>query len=158
LNEISIHLRIRTVMIANRLLNRHLPWLLLGIAVPLMAALLVVIDGEHVGFFFLPDYPFPTLCTARSLLGVDCPGCSLTRSVIHLVHGRIVQSLAMHHLGWFIFLLIVLQAPLRIWCLFRGELNLLNLRATQTLLWIMLGLTLCLDWIWKLISASSQMT
>ena len=141
-------------MNANRLWNRHLPWLLLGIAVPLLATLLVVIDGERVGFFFLPDYPFPPLCSMRSLFGVDCPGCGLTRSVIHLVHGRVAQSLAVHHLGWLLFLIIVVPVPLRIWYLFRGELSLFNQRAPQTFLWITLGSALCLDWIWKLFSAS----
>ena len=141
-------------MITNRLRNRHLPWLLLGIAVPFVAALLVVTDGEHVGFFFFSDYTFPTLCTTRSLIGVDCPGCGLIRRIIHLVHGRIAQSLAMHHLGWLLFLLIVLQIPLRIWSLVRGELNLPNEQAIPTLLWFTLGSAFCLDWFWRLISAS----
>ena len=95
--------------------RHHVVLLLVGLAVPLLALSMKVPDGERVCFRSLPDYPLPTLCFSRRLLGVDCPGCGLTRSVIYLMHGRWAESLEIHRLGWFVFLIIVSQVPYRIW-------------------------------------------
>jgi hypothetical protein len=51
---------------------------------------------------------------------MECPGCGLTRSMIHLAHGNIHQSLADHRLGWLIALAILAQFPYRL-VLLRSE-------------------------------------
>jgi len=41
-------------------------------------------------------YPYceigPTLCLWKKLLGIECPGCGLTRGVCFLVHGRWAEA------------------------------------------------------------------
>lgn len=97
--------------------NRHLPWLGLGVAVPLLAAALVVVDGERIAVCWFPDRPLPTTCLARRLLDVNCPTCGLTRSTVHLIQGNVSQSFAMHRFGWLVCAWILLQVPYRLACL-----------------------------------------
>lgn len=130
----------------------HLPWLLIGLAVPLLAAVLVV-DGERVAFFFLPNAPLPAVCLSRGMLGLDCPACGLTRSVVHLVHGRPAESLAMHRLGWLALLLVAGQVPFRAWSLAAGRNGPRRARRAEGLLWAGLAGLFILNWIWGLIAA-----
>lgn len=49
------------------------------------------------------------LCSVRSFLHLDCPGCGLTRSIAVLTHGEMARSIAFHPLGiviasWLVFL------------------------------------------------------
>jgi len=48
-------------------------------------------------------YPYcqagPTLCIWKSLFGVTCPGCGLTRGVCFLVHGRLVDAVRFNPLS-----------------------------------------------------------
>ena len=39
------------------------------------------------------------VCVFQKALGYPCPGCGMTRSVGYLLHGRIVDSFALHPLG-----------------------------------------------------------
>jgi hypothetical protein len=41
----------------------------------------------------------------------------LTRSFVHLAHGNIPASLAVHPLGWLVALFIAAQLPYRLWAL-----------------------------------------
>lgn len=95
--------------------GRHLPFLALGIAVPVLALLMDVTgEGRRICFRLLPQVALPEVCLTRRTVGIDCPGCGLTRSVIHLVHGRFAASLTTHRLGGLVFSLIVLQVPYRL--------------------------------------------
>ena len=97
------------------------PWrdweLLLICSVAVAAAFLLdVRDNRCVGYGF----SLPPLCGSRAVFGVDCPGCGLTRSIIHLAHGRWGESFAAHRLGWLMGLAILLQLPYRTLCLLRA--------------------------------------
>lgn len=93
--------------------------LLIGIAVPLAALALQVRDDAHVCLRTAPGFALPTLCASRRILGIDCPACGLTRSVVHLVHGKFTSAWRVHRLGWLALLLILVQIPYRGWCLVR---------------------------------------
>lgn len=47
-------------------------------------------------FFFLPWSLIEgmPLCLFKGLLGVECPGCGMTRAVYHAVHGNIPVALS----------------------------------------------------------------
>lgn len=130
----------------------HLPWLLLGLAVPALAALMQGHQSDRLAFGLLPDFPLPALCASRRLLGVNCPGCGLTRSIVFLVHGDWHASLAMHRLGWLIFALIIAQVPYRLWRMRGGELRVFCEGALQSACWITLGALLVANWLWTLLA------
>lgn len=95
-------------------------WLVLAVVVFLAAAILQVVPGGRIAVSGLPDYPLPHSCTSRALFGIDCPGCGLTRSIVHLTHGELSASLQVHRLGWLVALWIALQIPHRLNAVLRG--------------------------------------
>lgn len=58
-------------------------------------------------------HALPPLCTFQNLTGIDCPGCGMTRSFISIAHGRWMESLRYHPIGWLVFGLVVAQVPFR---------------------------------------------
>jgi hypothetical protein len=58
------------------------------------------------------------VCVVRSLLGVDCPGCGITRSVMALFAGDICRALRLHPAGPFVVALIVLMVTYLVLVLF----------------------------------------
>ncbi len=70
----------------------------------------------------VPQLPMPQVCASRSLFGIKCPGCGLTRSIIHLAEGNWYQSWRCHRLGSLIAIVITLQIPYRLNALYaRGR-------------------------------------
>jgi uncharacterized protein DUF2752 len=52
--------------------------------------------------YFYSNIPYSskmTFCSVRHFLGVDCPGCGLTRSFVALIRGDIRGSVDIHPLG-----------------------------------------------------------
>ncbi|MFO1091819.1 MAG: DUF2752 domain-containing protein [Planctomycetaceae bacterium] len=93
--------------------------LVLGLAVCVLVAafLLQVRPDQRVAVRFVPQWPLPEVCQSKVLLGIDCPGCGLTRSFVHLAHGNLAASLAVHPLGWLVALFVAAQIPYRAWAL-----------------------------------------
>ncbi|MGB6065056.1 MAG: DUF2752 domain-containing protein [Desulfomonilaceae bacterium] len=58
--------------------------------------------------------PLPNLCWSRSLLGISCPGCGLTRSFAAMARGEICTSWRLNHCGPMLFVLCCLQVPYRV--------------------------------------------
>ena len=127
--------------------RRHLEMLGVAVGVVVLAVLLQVQPDQRVAFRFLPAYPLPQTCLARSLFGVNCPGCGLTRSFIHLAHGDWRRSLATHHLGWLLASAILFQFPYRVHALRHGDCSEATLVAYRCfgyfLLVMLLGNWLC---------------
>src|SRR5258708_2533362 len=46
-----------------------------------------------------PDEPRFTVCVFKSLTGLDCPGCGLTRSFCALSHGHLAKAFYFNKLG-----------------------------------------------------------
>ncbi len=95
--------------------SRDLDLVVLAVACLLMtlAFLLQVGPDQRVAFRGLSQLPLPHVCASRAWLGVDCPTCGLTRSLIYLVRGDWRGSVRAHRLGWLVAALIVLQIPVR---------------------------------------------
>ncbi|MFN0051578.1 MAG: DUF2752 domain-containing protein [Planctomycetales bacterium] len=100
--------------------KHHRAYLGLAIAVIVIACVLEVRSDQRVALFCLPQFPLPESCGSRVVLGINCPGCGLTRSLVHLAHGRLAQSLEVQPVGWVIALAILLQIPYRLTALWRG--------------------------------------
>jgi len=137
-----------------QLRNRHVAYLFLGLMVPLLGSVLVVQEREQIAFRFAPETPLPATCLSRSLLGIRCPACGLTRSIVYLTHGQLATSLEMHRLGWVIFFLIVAQVPLRIWCLASGAAPVLRSRTAEIAFWAVLISLLLLN---RMLDALAEM-
>jgi hypothetical protein len=90
--------------------------MMLGIAgfVIAMAFALDVVSPDRVAFRLAPEHPLPHVCMSRSLLGVSCPGCGLTRSFILLAEGDWSGACGMNRVGWLFFLAVVAQIPYRL--------------------------------------------
>jgi len=111
----------------------------------LLSFAMEVVPDKKVALAWLPDRPLPHVCVSRRVLGVTCPGCGLTRSFIHLAHGRWSQSLAVHRLGWLIALIVAAQLPYRLVALARRGHTGLSYRVVDVTCLILVGLLL-LNW------------
>jgi hypothetical protein len=124
--------------------HRTILWL--AIAVIVAAFLMRVRPDERVELTFLQGWPAPELCQSRAWFGWECPGCGLTRSFIHLAHGDIASSLAVHRIGWLLALLVVLQVPYRVWAMRSPHGQPLGSVVPWVVAWSLIGLLLA-NWI-----------
>lgn len=61
---------------------------ILGLSLSVLGlALVLSVRGEEQVIVPIAGRPLPGMCGSRMLLGVECPGCGLTRSFINLAHG-----------------------------------------------------------------------
>lgn len=103
---------------AHRLRQRHKSVLLLSAVVVSAAFVLQTVPEGRVAVWGLESHPLPHTCLVRVLLGARCPSCGLTRSFVHLAHGRWAESVAVHPVGWLLAVAVVLQFPYRLAALF----------------------------------------
>jgi hypothetical protein len=101
--------------------RRHREVLAVACAVGVLAVVLVENPVGRVSVRGFPQYPLPQTCASQSLLGVKCPGCGLTRSIIHLAEGDWQASWRAHRLGGLMAAVIALQVPYRLLALRRPE-------------------------------------
>lgn len=95
----------------------------------------------------------PSTCSMQNIVGIDCPGCGLTRSFISLAHGRLDASLAFNPAGILIFGVVLFQIPYRtaqLWRLRRG-LPAWNLNLPSLWIWGLIGVVLMGQWIVKFV-------
>lgn len=53
----------------------------------------------------------PETCQFHRLFGLDCPGCGLTRSFIHISHGELMAAWQLNPLGLVLYTYVALQVP-----------------------------------------------
>jgi hypothetical protein len=94
--------------------RRHKEVLFYSLLALIAAPLLEVHPNERVGLRGNPDLLLPPTCLSRSLFGVNCPACGLTRSFVHLERGDWIASTQCHRLGWLLMLVAAIQVPYRV--------------------------------------------
>jgi hypothetical protein len=78
----------------------------------------------------------PILCPFRTLTGLPCPACGLTRAFVCLSHGRVEQSLHWHPIGWLVYgVLLLLWARAGLSSLFGKPILPLSERSVRRLCW-----------------------
>jgi len=91
--------------------------LLIALAVVILSITLRVRSDQRVEFRFLADRPLPETCMSRSLWGVACPGCGLTRSFILMSRGQFADAFAVNRTGWLLAIAVLIQFPYRLYML-----------------------------------------
>ncbi len=104
-----------------RAVRRHREVLAIAGVVLLLAFLLHALPDGRVAVRGLSQFPLPHTCASRAWLGMRCPGCGLTRSIIHLAEGNWRASWQDHRLGGLLAAVIALQIPYRLLALRRPE-------------------------------------
>jgi hypothetical protein len=100
--------------------RRHLFLLALSLII-VGCAFLLEVNDDRVYFGAGTGDALPQFCAVRGWLGIDCPGCGLTRSLIHLAHNDWRNSFEAHQLGWLIALAVVVQIPYRCYAIKSGQ-------------------------------------
>ncbi len=85
-------------------------WLVGPLLVLALSFLLRPGAGRSVLLPFV-DIPLPESCYFYRLLGIDCPGCGLTRSFLHLSRGNLQIALQVNPLGIVLYTFLILQVP-----------------------------------------------
>ena len=98
----------------------HWPILILCSAAIALSFLLEVRQSEKVEVFGISGANLPPLCMSRLYFDIPCPGCGLTRSFVHLAHGRWQAAWATNRLGWLVFAAALLQIPYRLHALYNN--------------------------------------
>jgi hypothetical protein len=102
--------------------KRHVEMLVLAAIAAGGALALEVRDDERVGLRIWPYTSMPQSCASRSVFGVECPGCGLTRSFVRIAHADWRGAWEYHRLGWLMALATLLQFPYRLHLIFaRGK-------------------------------------
>jgi hypothetical protein len=126
--------------------RRHREVLAVALIVLALAFALVEVPGGRIAVRGLTQYPLPPSCVSRSLLGVRCPGCGLTRSFIHLAEGDWRGSWRCHRLGGLLATVLIFQIPYRLLAQRRPESPSISPR-WQTGLGIVLIALLIINWL-----------
>lgn len=88
--------------------------LLLALGVIVLSLILnVPAGGERVSLTADGSLPLPPICLMRSVTGLPCPSCGLTRSFITMAHLDIDAARHFHHIGPGLFVFVLLQLPYR---------------------------------------------
>jgi len=85
---------------------------LLGSAAVVLLAFVLTPSTEAVSIL---GFEVPTLCAWRLTLGLECPGCGLTRSFTYLAHGHWVEAFRLNALGPPLFVAVAAQLPWQVY-------------------------------------------
>jgi Protein of unknown function (DUF2752) len=126
------------------------------LAVLLMAGSVLVLAGVLSWRGAALTFPglgaaLPEVCSMRRFLGIECPGCGLTRSFVALAHGDLVLAWHMNPAGPLFFAAIAYQLPYRAYqlrLLSRGR-ELLVHPAFTTVVILLLAAACLVQWIAK---------
>ncbi|MBC8351551.1 MAG: DUF2752 domain-containing protein [Planctomycetes bacterium] len=99
-------------------------WVFLGISsVVVLLAVLLQVQGEEQVVIPALGVPLPGTCTFKQYVGVDCPGCGLTRCFVSMGHAQLERAWHFNPVGIAFFVVVVSQIPFRafqLWRLKRG--------------------------------------
>ena len=72
--------------------------------------LILVLLGLSIIFFFMKKFGEITgsICLIRGLTGIPCPSCGMSRAIIAIINGDIINAFKFHPLFWLPFISLVL--------------------------------------------------
>ena len=126
-------------------------WLLLICVLVMSLAFLMEREGESVVYFPFSSVAMPEVCHLKRELGVDCPGCGLTRAFLSIARFDFKSALHLNPASFFVFALVAVQIPWRITQLVRLLLGRSQLSAGWFFWYIVFcSAVLLLQWFLKL--------
>ena len=128
----------------------HATILVIALVVCVSSFVLEVRQDQRVYPLGMSNWPAPEVCLSRSLFGVSCAGCGLTRSLIDLAHGRWMESWQHHRLGWLVALAVIAQIPYRTVALAGWSPPRRSNRAMDLSCGLLVA-ALMLNWCWQLV-------
>jgi hypothetical protein len=134
--------------------SRHRTMLAVASVVVVLSVAFNVSDDQRVEVRGLPGIPLPETCWSRSVLGVKCPGCGLTRSIVYLAHGDWRGSWRMHRVGFVMALAILAQFPYSIVGLRYRKDYPLGHRFASVVAWTLILLLIC-NWLYDVCVSAS---
>ena len=77
-------------------------------------------------FVYMPGalLPMPESCTTKVLLGIECPGCGMTRAFISISHGQFLRAWSFNPASFIAYPFVAIQLPwqlLQMRRLWRGQ-------------------------------------
>jgi hypothetical protein len=123
----------------------------------LLAAALLSVRGTSSVVLPGINLPLPALCMSRRVLGIDCPGCGMTRCFIALAHGDVAAAWSFNPAGLLLFAMMAFQVPyrtLQLWRIRRGQAE-LSLPRTAQLALIVFAAALLVQWVVRFLPAWS---
>lgn len=144
----SSHLPLDVHAATGRLRGTDWFWIALAVSIPVAGWMMQVVGTDQVALLGNSQHPLPQLCGARAWLGIDCPACGITRSIIYLVHGQWADSWQAHRLGWLVLLVIVGQVPYRLWVPWQRRISQPRWSRYEAALWTSLGILFILNRVW----------
>jgi hypothetical protein len=104
--------------------DTSLHWaMLLSAATVLVLSAILQVRGPETVVIPVVDVALPGTCTYKQFIGMECPGCGLTRCFISMAHGRPVAAWYFNPAGVLFFAIVAAQLPFRgiqIWRIRRG--------------------------------------
>lgn len=88
--------------------------LCIAVAVLVLSFALRVRADQRVELLGLSGLPAPEMCGSRLWLGIECPGCGLTRSFIRLADGDWSSAIALHRISPLLAFAMLAQIPYRL--------------------------------------------
>ena len=92
--------------------------LCIAIAVLLLSFALRVCADQRLELLGLSGLPAPEMCGSRLWLGIECPGCGLTRGFIRLANGDWSGTIALNRVAPLLAFAVLAQIPYRLTMLF----------------------------------------
>ena len=129
-------------------------WTIFGLSALVLAlAVLLGVRGETQVTLPIVGAALPELCYSRSILGLDCPGCGLTRSFISLAHGQPYKAWQFNPAGIFLFAAIAFQLPYRAVQLMRLRLGRPEINSTVfSICGLAVLASLFVQWVWRMLA------
>ena len=93
----------------------------------------------------------PTICWLRRTLGIECPGCGLTRSFVHMAHGNLAAAWHQNPFGVPLFLFAAAQLIWQPWQSWRIRSNRPVWQIPGGVWWLVaLCVLMLIRWIWRI--------
>lgn len=103
---------------------------------------------------FLPGFSnaMPETCTSKRILGIDCPGCGMTRAFISISHGQFNRAWELNRASFVVYAFVFVQIPWHIMQLLRIKLG----KGVLNVPWvcylpILVAVSLVINWILRFV-------